>query len=163
MRESCTVWLKTTRRVSFLVWPTVLKNVNNSSNFFYLCVLRPWCITIPKDTQSSWHAFRRMQISIDQSIWECFCRISCSCDFFGFSCVCCLTTHISFRFHCGLQKNIFYLSGHIRGQAFSILDLLFFEMWLDDSVVGLDHDLLTRWVPRLTITICNKITAIAVN
>ena len=53
-------------------------------------------------------------------LWRCFCRISYSCDFCGCSCGYCLTMHISFSLRCALQKNIFYLSGHIKAQAFSI-------------------------------------------
>ena len=62
-----------------------------------------------------------------------FCGISCSCDFCG----CCLTKHVSFSLRCALQKNIFYLSGHIKAKAFSIHDLLFFELGLNSCGLGL--------------------------
>ena len=48
--------------------------------------------------------------------------------------------HISFSLSCCLQKNIFYLSGHIKAQASSIIgDLLCFELGLmiNGSGVGL--------------------------
>ena len=45
--------------------------------------------------------------------------------------------HTSFSLRCALQKNIFYLSGHIKAQAFSMYELLFFELGLSGSGVGL--------------------------
>ena len=75
--------------------------------------------------------------SIDRSPGRCFGKISCSCDFCGCSCGRCLTTHISFSLRCSLQKNIFYLSGHIKDKAFSISDLLFSELRLNGSGLGL--------------------------
>ena len=56
-----------------------------------------------------------------------------SCDFCGY----CLTTHIFCILHCALQKNVFYLAGHIKAQVFSIWDLLFFELGLNGSELGL--------------------------
>ena len=45
--------------------------------------------------------------------------------------------HNSLRRCCSLQKNILYPPGHIKAQAFSSLDLLFFELGLDGSGVAL--------------------------
>ena len=92
---------------------------------------------------------------IDWLIWRCFCRMSCSCDFCGCPCGCFLKTHISFSLCCALQKNLFYLSGHIKAQAwFFNLGFLFFMKW--DSLLICSY---AKWVPGLlTITICNKIT-----
>ena len=54
-----------------------------------------------------------------------------SCDFCGY----CLTMHIFGILRWALQKNVFYLSGHIKAQVFSIWDSLFFE--LNGSGLGL--------------------------
>ena len=43
--------------------------------------------------------------------------------------------HIFRILRCALQKNVFYLSGHIKAQVFSIWDSLFFE--LNGSGLGL--------------------------
>ena len=45
--------------------------------------------------------------------------------------------HIFRILPCALQKNVFYLSGHIKAQVFSIWDLFFFELELNGSELGL--------------------------
>ena len=67
----------------------------------------------------------------DRLIWKRFCRISCLCDFCGCSCGCCLKTLISLGFCCALQKNIFYLSGHMKATwgIFNISGLIVFFNW----------------------------------
>ena len=108
----------------------------------------------PKTHKSSWHASRRMQRSIDQLIWRCFCRLPCLCDFCG----CCLTMHISFSLCCTLQKNYLLSVWSHKGPRIFSLGLVLFWTGTQWFWTG-THGLFTRWVPRLTITICNKITA----
>ena len=111
----------------------------------YLCIPRPWRILIPKDTQK-FVARIPQDAKNDWLIWRCFCRMSCSCDFCGCPCGCFLKMHISFSLCCALQKNLFYLSGHIKAQAWLIFNLgflFFFFKW--DSLL-------------VHIIICNKIT-----
>ena len=53
------------------------------------------------------------------------------------------------------------LSGYIKAQEFSIPDSLFFltgTHWLWTGT----HNCFTRWVPGLTVTFCNKVTALSV-
>ena len=87
----------------------------------------------------------------------CFCRISCLCDFCGCSCGCCLKTHISFSLHCALQKNIFLSVWSHKGPSIFSLELFVFWTGTQWFWTGA-HDLFTRWVLGLNITICNKIT-----
>ena len=67
--------------------------------------------------------------------------------------------HISFSRRCALHKNIFYLSGHLikRPNHFQLRTSCFLN-W--DSMVPEWDSLFyfTRWVPGLTMTICNEIT-----
>ena len=90
----------------------------------YLCIPRPWRILIPKDTQK-FMARIPQDAKNDWLIWRCFCRMSCSCDFCGCPCGCFLKMHISFSLCCALQKNLFYLSGHIKARAWLIFNLGF--------------------------------------
>lgn len=83
----------------------------------------------------SWEYRSFIRCSVSSLVHQCIdvsYLFTPSCDFCGY----CLTTNIFRILCCGLQKNVFYLSGHIKAQVFSIWDLLFFELGL----IGLDWD-----------------------
>ena len=98
----------------------IVKTINTCTVILLPCILHPWCIKIPQNAQTYMaYVPGRTQRSIDRSE-DVFCRISCSCDFCGYSSGHCWTMHNSLRLCCALHKNIFYLCGHIKAQAFSI-------------------------------------------
>ena len=87
----------------------------------------------------------------------------------GCSCGCCLTTLISFSLCCALQwKEYIFISVYCNTEFVICLQInfavtkdpvthCFFKLGLDVS--GLGRVIFTRWVPGLTITICNKSSA----
>ena len=84
----------------------------------------------------SWEYHSFIRCSVSSLVHQCIVvsgLFTPSCDFCGY----CLTTHIFCILHCALQKNVFYLAGHIKAQVFSIWDLLFFELGLNGSELGL--------------------------
>ena len=84
----------------------------------------------------SWECRSFIRCSVSSLVHQCIVvsgLFTPSCDFCGY----CLTTHIFCILHCALQKNVFYLAGHIKAQVFSIWDLLFFELGLNGSELGL--------------------------
>ena len=103
-----------------------------------------------------------MQRLIDQSIWRCFCRISCSCDFCGCFCGCLTTRCIFLLVLLCFTKEYMYLLSIWSHKGLSIFNLGIVVFWTGTqwfwSGTHKMSDLLTRWVPGLTITICNKIT-----
>ena len=93
----------------------MMKNINT----VILLPLRPASLmhkNPPKCTNVYGSIPCRTKRSIDRSE-DVFCRISCSCDFCGYSPGHCWMMHNSLRLCCALQKNICYLSGHIKGQG----------------------------------------------
>ena len=84
----------------------------------------------------SWECRSFIRCSVSSLVHQCIVvsgLFTPSCDFCGY----CLTMHIFRILRCALQKNVFYLSGHIKAQVFSIWDLLFFELGLNGSELGL--------------------------
>lgn len=82
----------------------------------------------------SWEYRSFIRCSVSSLVHQCIdvsYLFTPSCDFCGY----CLTRHIFRILRCALQKNVFYLSGHIKAQVFSIWDSLFFE--LNGSGLGL--------------------------
>ena len=93
----------------------MMKNINT----VILLPLRPASLihkNPPKCTNVYGSIPCRTKRSIDRSE-DVFCRISCSCDSCGYSPGHCWMMHNSLRLCCALQKNICYLSGHIKGQG----------------------------------------------
>ena len=84
----------------------------------------------------SWEYCNFIRCSVSSLVHHCIdvsYLFTPSCDFCGY----CLTMHIFRILPCALQKNVFYLSGHIKAQVFSIWDLFFFELELNGSELGL--------------------------
>ena len=111
---------------------------------------------------------------IDRLSWRFFGRMSCWSDFCG----CCVKMHIYFSISCA--SNIYKdyilisvscnikcfgiclqikLSCYIRALHFQFRPPCFFELYV---LIGYGPEcmIFTRWVPGLTIFICNRITVV---
>ena len=79
--------------------------------FFYLWVLCPWRVKIPKDKDYSCHTSHRMQRLINQSEQVYLKKYpGCSCNFSGSYYGCRLTMHTSFSLCCALILKDYYFN-----------------------------------------------------